>query len=933
MPAAAPSLMTTPMHQGTVDLDDLEVEDTDTEDERKDTRDSSTSTLDLLKTKLSRRLSQRSDARRSQHGSSEEEIARRAELKRLMHKRIQEELESEKEAESKHDDSSLIGPRDALEFVIYNEETSIKQQVPSSPQLEPVHVPSGSVGSWRLSTQIPPDNLEEPPDPEGEGTTGTQPHNKPDYPPPIEDKSKTDLQHQHDSSADQYSPLDMWLCTQDLLPEVQSRLDAGALQIGEAAGNAGAIRNAVITLHTEHTPDTKHSVSSHYTIEENSENAPPIAISETSSYRTAPIQAPTPEGIIAVHEPQRPTSAVSETLSFKVREVELESVAKRFVMSNLRRDPSGPVASRFREEFDEPLKVTKPSILAKFHLAKPKKGKVLVKIPEASRQHRNCVTDALEASHLAAAGPNADIARPRAVSGPIKQPIIVESTTGLWKRAVRLEADRREAKQRENKASRKSRHFSSDTGHPSSTHGHSNHNHQHQLADNVSRHRNHSGWQSPRSGLAIRPDDANIGIRDDSVGTSNSTLKEWQRQIQSEETAFERTPSFATRLFTPQKSRTPPSSWAKWPSHTRVQRTGSANQRDIVTPKDFAVTDIDAGGATKWFTDNNRASPVDVREPKHVSQSFTDKFGRALRCSIAKLMKPGSDMKDENPSESRKSTGYLEYPELELLPLQGGYKEIQALEQQIGNIKRPSVVTESQRCCSAPAKTPLSVRLAQKVHEIQHGDRTNTAEPDIQDFLGTPPPQPPVTPDQRHSTPQAHSAPTAPFATPMSHVSYDDCVQKHLLDENDSVKSDTTVMVKRSKSNVERSVPSQTKYKTWNGRAKTQPVLLKSTREFGAELDKMLASEKGNVMIDVSPKVKILTLHIAMDAAEKAIDGARELKDGLTNGGEMVLDPHVKETDTAELYIGMKDAEKALDGARELEMTLKAGMKAVDTAA
>lgn len=39
--------------------------------------------------------------------------------------------------------------------------------------------------------------------------------------------------------------------------------------------------------------------------------------------------------------------------------------------------------------------------------------------------------------------------------------------------------------------------------------------------------------------------------------------------------------------------------------------------------------------------------------------------------------------------------------------------------------------------------------------------------------------------------------------------------------------------------------PGKSKYMTWNGRGKTQPVLMQSTLEFEAELDMMLAAEKG----------------------------------------------------------------------------------------
>ncbi|KAK2071883.1 hypothetical protein P8C59_006271 [Phyllachora maydis] len=96
----------------------------------------SNSTLQLVKTRIRRHISQETLGRgkgRSAVGSSEEEVARRAELKRLMHKRIQEELRSEESRDvSSHVSptnrtvTSVIdplpggGPRDTLEFSFLN---------------------------------------------------------------------------------------------------------------------------------------------------------------------------------------------------------------------------------------------------------------------------------------------------------------------------------------------------------------------------------------------------------------------------------------------------------------------------------------------------------------------------------------------------------------------------------------------------------------------------------------------------------------------------------------------------------------------------------------------------------------------------------------------------------------------------------------------
>lgn len=127
------------MKQSTVDLSSLEVEDSDDGNDGGlgGARYSSTSTLEVLKAKFIRRLSQLSEhSSGSRHTPrSEGELARRAELRRLRQKRIEEELKDEQEAEKKtfpHDHRSSFGhhggqlprggPRDTIEFGVADHE-------------------------------------------------------------------------------------------------------------------------------------------------------------------------------------------------------------------------------------------------------------------------------------------------------------------------------------------------------------------------------------------------------------------------------------------------------------------------------------------------------------------------------------------------------------------------------------------------------------------------------------------------------------------------------------------------------------------------------------------------------------------------------------------------------------------------------------------
>ncbi|KAK8134399.1 hypothetical protein PG984_006411 [Apiospora sp. TS-2023a] len=127
------------MKQSTVDLSSLEVEDSDDGNEGGlgSARHSSTSTLEVLKAKFIRRLSQLSEHSSSSRHTpcSESELARRAELRRLRQKRIEEELKDEQEAEQKtiprdyrgsfgHHGGELPrgGPRDTIEFGVTDPE-------------------------------------------------------------------------------------------------------------------------------------------------------------------------------------------------------------------------------------------------------------------------------------------------------------------------------------------------------------------------------------------------------------------------------------------------------------------------------------------------------------------------------------------------------------------------------------------------------------------------------------------------------------------------------------------------------------------------------------------------------------------------------------------------------------------------------------------
>lgn len=291
-----------------------------------------------------------------------------------------------------------------------------------------------------------------------------------------------------------------------------------------------------------------------------------------------------------------------------------------------------------------------------------------------------------------------------------------------------------------------------------------------------------------------------------------------------------------------------PGAWAKWPSHTRAERNGSAGKSNNVTPKDFATMGEPTAG-------NRPAVP-----PR---PSISGSLVRAFRSSIAKI-KPGHDVSPkswkrlarEQEERHQKHVGDLEYPELELPPALGSIEELQALEQQINRIKHRTGSSDrlsSHSTGTTRSKTPLSLRLARDMHQLRHEDEDVPAE--SYDVLYSRSPESlmaskrsPAGSGRRHVS----TATTERFLTPTSHLSYEDGIPNQVLDEHgegDSVKSDSGILVRRSRSNMEHQGPPCTpKYLTWSGRAKTQPVLLKSTQEFGAELERMMAQERNKIM-------------------------------------------------------------------------------------
>ncbi|KAH6666499.1 hypothetical protein F5X68DRAFT_236938 [Plectosphaerella plurivora] len=373
--------------------------------------------LDAVRSKFSRNRLHASSARssRTSVGTSDEELARRAELKRLMHRRIQEELEHE-DAPSNERSASVVsaaksitpvppgsGPRDTLEFSMVD--TSLPDDVRSdkngnlktSRSLIAVSEHSNKAALTKQLSQpsslhegrvlVPPAeyteilahmNISDPP-----ATPLLQPTKKPSVP---EDMSPSSLMLSPETSRcretetppndsprpKEHSPrlirdcssgFGNWLLVQGLCRsggsskkqlgprEAKSQVDVRAPAAKQEPCHVLNLDLPGVALFDEHGPPDQY----------------PSAPTSRSGVLDRPHHTTIELPVSSI--------AVSESSSYHEREAELEAVEKRFADVVARRVPKEPKSSKFKEEFDLPVHpgiVTRSSmLLQKLHLPVP----------------------------------------------------------------------------------------------------------------------------------------------------------------------------------------------------------------------------------------------------------------------------------------------------------------------------------------------------------------------------------------------------------------------------------------------------------------------------------------------------------------------------------------------------------------------------------
>ncbi|KAJ0125259.1 hypothetical protein J7T55_006604 [Diaporthe amygdali] len=217
----------------------------------------------------------------------------------------------------------------------------------------------------------------------------------------------------------------------------------------------------------------------------------------------------------------------------------------------------------------------------------------------------------------------------------------------------------------------------------------------------------------------VHPDLSGEAAVREALRRSTTILEHWVHRIESQEReAQEQGKNCASVPFSHYKEmKMPPASWAKFPSYNREERNASAGGDDNIKSKDFAVRNISASGNIIWATDKMGNHPS---SQKGIARTFSDKFSQTFKSRLSKLI-PGrsrTPSRDRSIRGERRSSiqmaGDLEYPELEILSTAGGYRELRALEAEIHEMKG-IVDTKTQSTQNDFAAPPLRPSLAEKM--------------------------------------------------------------------------------------------------------------------------------------------------------------------------------------------------------------------------
>ncbi|KAK3371533.1 hypothetical protein B0T24DRAFT_323648 [Lasiosphaeria ovina] len=564
-------------------------------------------------------------------------------------------------------------------------------------------------------------------------------------------------------------------------------------------------------------------------------------------------------------------SPSSEVSSKARNENRAETIDKAIGHFRLGHGAPAMIASRFRKESNtapSPLSLepAKPSLLARLHLTMPRKAKLVQRTFDGSTsapEEQPTLSSPLPTNSLVAETQSrshrrdSETGRPSPLSpSPSGSSDCEDSTAELWQRAIREEAQARGCNVADRRSDSHHRRLSF-PGNSRQSQGDATSALKHYSSSPTSYKNLHSSLRAHGDSPAKRaePPSAHGNKYHPtsvswSIQTPKSSLSMHQRKGSNTDTAHIQSPrtseSGGSRLSGI------PESWARFPSHSRAERNGPAGYVDQVAPTDYMTMAEAPGDNSPGSRTGQPASPAHESSKLH-TQSLTGRFGRAVKSGIIKLISGRASPSRESPKDpkSRQRSGNLsrtnlEYPELELLPMEGGYQEIKALEHEIQHMKgapRLQCPAALQDVAGFDKKVTLSTKMA----TILHTDGTSESE---RWRISTPLL---LTPGASSADAPRHggnsSSTTDRFVTPLGSMSIsNDNMSFHSYPQSRplsrsmafpsetltetstsavSAKSDTTLLQNlRSTSISNTSASTATKFRTWNGRSRSYPLLM-----------------------------------------------------------------------------------------------------------
>lgn len=567
---------------------------------------------------------------------------------------------------------------------------------------------------------------------------------------------------------------------------------------------------------------------------------------------------------------------VSETSSFVKREDELKSVEKRFEQSHLRKGPSAPITSRFREEFEESedsLPTQKTSFLAKIHLSIPRRvklaphsfdgsvsayAKVFPPPPLGGQETLGQSTTSGENNWDGSTTQS----QPRSLPYTSRDE---RDTLHLWQRALREEVRLR------GQCSDRRGSSSNDCSRTVRTHS--------GLTDGSIR-RFSLALDIPVLGpVDSQAPSPSSPIMHHTEGGDDDTDKAPSEGLHD----CERLPEWPASegMLRASCDRTP-EAWARFPSYNREQRNNADATGDLVVGQGFITNDFVTECETaKCETGSVQVERIITEKRSSISpksriknRTVSGRLGKAVKSGLHRLL---STRTADNPQSGKsnqqvdiREEDSLGYPELRLSCLDREDQETQALRQGTRRAEKPTEL-RARRMPSHeldqghglnPIINIITVLQSEGGLEEPSPHRSDISVPDTG----------PETPanlnvrlqghyssntTERYDTPKSgksnscdtsfHSCPAQSRPQSGTMLATEETIYGDARDDIDS-KSDDATVIKTSRSASGAAVGAASKFKTWSGRARTQPVLMQSTIEFGRELEGLLQLERERIL-------------------------------------------------------------------------------------